>query len=87
MTALLQQNLVYPDVEKRSNIRDIDSFWNILTLAQKLALNKLNQYGYQLAFTRSLDGTHIAVALCDGTVAMIDFEGEVVLNSDLTLRS
>lgn len=74
------------DEERRLTNPDLEAFWHLLTLAQKLALNKLNQYGYQLAFTRASDGTHLAIAICDNVVATIDYEGEVNLNPILTIR-
>lgn len=82
MSALLN----VPHQERRNDSLNFNAFWELLTLAQKLALNKLNQYGYQLAFTRAESGTHLAVAQCDSSFATIDFEGEVNLNPTLTLR-
>ncbi|SFC83294.1 hypothetical protein [Pseudoalteromonas denitrificans] len=64
----------------------LDDIWNLLTLAQKVALNKLNHFGYQLAFTRALDGTYLAIAICDGVTATIDFEGSVNLNPKVAIR-
>lgn len=88
MTALAKYN-TDTSIEERRNpnyISDTDEIWNILTLAQKVALNKLNQFGYRLAFTRASDGTYLAIAICDEMIATIDFEGEVNLNPKIKIR-
>jgi hypothetical protein len=88
MTALSQYN-TYASIEERRNanfVSDTDEVWNILTLAQKVALNKLNQFGYRLAFTRASDGTYLAIAICDEMIATIDFEGEVNLSPKIKVR-
>ena len=86
MSVLLKSENQQFDDERRLTNPDLEAFWHLLTLAQKLALNKLNQYGYQLAFTRASDGTHLAIAICDNVVATIDYEGEVNLNPTLKIR-
>jgi len=88
MTALAQYN-TETSIEERRNanfVSDNDDVWNILTLAQKVALNKLNQFGYRLAFTRASDGTYLAIAICDEMIATIDFEGEVNLSPKIKIR-
>lgn len=86
MSVFLKSENQQFDDERRLTNPDLEAFWHLLTLAQKLALNKLNQYGYQLAFTRASDGTHLAIAICDNVVATIDYEGEVNLNPTLKIR-
>jgi len=88
MTALAQCNAetLVEERRKSKHVSDTDEIWNILTLAQKVALNKLNQFGYRLAFTRASDGTYLAIALCDDMIATIDFEGEVNLNPKIKIR-
>ncbi|ATC96236.1 hypothetical protein [Pseudoalteromonas tunicata] len=86
MSVLLKSEDQRLDDERRFTTPDLETFWHVLTLAQKLALNKLNQYGYQLAFTRASDGTHLAIAVCDNVIATIDYEGEVNLNPSLKTR-
>ncbi|PAJ73611.1 hypothetical protein CJF42_14795 [Pseudoalteromonas sp. NBT06-2] len=88
MVALAKYNTnsVTEDRRQFNNISDTNEIWNILTLAQKVALNRLNQFGYRLAFTRASDGTYLAIAICDDTIATIDFEGEVNLNPKIKIR-
>ncbi|MBU2971128.1 acyl-homoserine-lactone synthase [Pseudoalteromonas sp. C2R02] len=88
MTALAKYNTEASIEERRkpNYISDSDEIWNILTLAQKVALNKLNQFGYRLAFTRASDGTYLAIAICDEMIATIDFEGEVNLSPKIKIR-
>lgn len=88
MTALVKYNTEASIKERRkpNYISDSDEIWNILTLAQKVALNKLNQFGYRLTFTRASDGTYLAIAICDEMIATIDFEGEVNLSPKIKIR-
>jgi hypothetical protein len=72
--------------ERRLGQFDTDAFWHLLSLAQKVALNKLNQYGYQLAFAREMQSHYMAFACCDGRYATIDVQGEVDLTPALVIR-
>lgn len=72
--------------ERRSGNKDLDSFWHLLSFAQKVALNKLNQYGYQLSFARALESDYLAFAKCNNTYATIDYNGEVELNPQEVIR-
>ncbi len=72
--------------DRRIGQHDINSFWHLLTLAQKVALNKLNQFGYQLAFARSQNNVYLAFAKCNSTYATIDYSGEVELDPKIHIR-
>jgi len=73
--------------DKRQNIElKIQELLNELTLAQKLSLNDVGQFGYQLAFIRNMPEGKTAVVRLDQSIISIDEEGEVDHNPNIKLR-
>ena len=72
--------------ERRRINRDIDYFWQQLSLAQKFAVSELQRYGYQLQFVRNMAFGKIAVLDFDGKLAAIDHQGEIDTTPNIVLR-
>lgn len=74
------------NTERRQGVREIEEFWQKLSFAQKVALNKLNRYGYQLAFARQLPTHYLAFVQCDNSFATIDHTGDVNMSPTEKIR-
>jgi hypothetical protein len=73
--------------EKRQNIeRKIQELLNELTLAQKLSLNDVGQFGYHLAFIRDMPEGKTAIVTLDESIISIAEDGEVDHDPDIKLR-
>lgn len=74
--------------DKRQNIeRKIQELLNELSLAQKLSLNDVGQFGYQLAFIRNMPEGKTAIVTLDDSIISIGEDGEVDNNPDIKLRN
>ncbi|SFD18550.1 hypothetical protein SAMN02745724_03792 [Pseudoalteromonas denitrificans DSM 6059] len=73
--------------DKRKNIElKIQELLNELTLAQKLSLSDVGQFGYQLAFIRHMPEGNLAVVTLEESIISIDEEGEVDRKPNIKLR-
>lgn len=73
--------------DKRKNIElKIQELLDELTLAQKLSLNDVGQFGYHLAFVRNMPEGKLAIVALDESIISIDEEGEVDSEPNITLR-
>jgi len=74
--------------DKRQNIEiKIQELLNELSLAQKLSLNDVGQFGYQLAFVRNMPEGKTAIVTLDDSIISIAEDGEVDHDPHITLRS
>ena len=74
--------------DKRQNIeRKIHELLNELSLAQKISLNDVGQFGYQLAFIRNMPEGKTAIVTLDDSIISIGEDGEVDNNPDIKLRN
>ncbi|EJI84451.1 MULTISPECIES: hypothetical protein [Alishewanella] len=72
--------------ERRQTEKDLNYFWDQLSLAQKFSVAELQRYGYQLQFVRHLPYGKLAVLDFDGKLAAIDQEGQIDTAPDIVLR-
>lgn len=74
--------------EKRKNVEHkIQELLNELTLAQKLSLNDVGQFGYQLAFIRNMPEGKTAIVTLDKSIISIAEDGELNSKPDIKLRN
>ncbi|PAJ74967.1 hypothetical protein CJF42_07790 [Pseudoalteromonas sp. NBT06-2] len=74
--------------EKRKNVEHkIQELLNELTLAQKLSLNDVGQFGYQLAFIRNMPEGKTAIVTLDKSIISIAEDGELDRKPDIKLRN
>ena len=79
------QNTQQP--ERRQYTPESHSLWIHLTLPQRLAVTNLNNYGYQLAFIRKIDGNQgLAVLTCGDAKATVNMEGDIQSDPKISFR-
>jgi len=73
--------------DRRQYSPEQSELWSRLNLSQQFSAGSLSQYGYTLTFIRRLKSNdNLIIMLSQNKVATINNEGEIDINSDITIR-
>ncbi len=70
---------------RHGTIRRLEEWWDVLSPAQRVAVYRLGQFGFQLEFVRHSEGDR-AYACCSDMTALIDSKGRVEFSNQVVLR-
>jgi len=73
-------------LERRHSSPSKSTLWNQLTTPQQFASSSLNNFGYDLAYIRDCHLSPMAILLCDNKVAVINADGDINTNPNITIR-
>lgn len=77
---------VHPIIDRRNESPEHSSWWQKLSLAQKFSASSLGKFGYELEFVRFEKGEQIAVLQCNGDIASITEDGEIITSPNIKIR-
>ncbi|WP_127019222.1 hypothetical protein [Rheinheimera mangrovi] len=63
--------------ERRREARDLNYFWEMLSMAQKFSVSELQRFGYELSFVRQEEQQRVAVLKAGPRMASIDEDGQI----------
>ena len=80
-------NAVRLEYDRRQYSPEQSELWSRLNLSQQFSAGSLSQYGYTLTFIRHLKpNENLIIMLSQNKVATINSEGEIDINSNITIR-
>jgi len=72
--------------ERRQRQSNVDSCYERLTFAQKVAASHLIQFGFTLKFIRGKTFDSLAIFTCDSLIATVDYFGEIDTTVNVSFR-
>jgi hypothetical protein len=73
-------------LDRRHSSPSKSSLWNQLTIPQQFSSSSLNNFGYDLAYIRDSNTNPMAILLCGSKVAVIDPDGDINTDTNITIR-
>ncbi|KGJ87011.1 hypothetical protein [Colwellia psychrerythraea] len=91
MLTTLQQHRNFPSVttfmtDSRQQDHDKDTLWDKLNFSQQYSVCTLGQFGYQLAYVRSIGDSTLAILKQDDKIATINQAGSININPEINCR-
>ncbi len=72
--------------DRRADAKDLNYFWDRLSVAQKFSVSELQRFGYELAFVRRSPSFSLAVLKSGDRLAAVDLEGQIDTAPSIALR-